>query len=36
MDAYMEVAASVYRGHPFYEPSEQAAILRLVIPSFAI
>jgi len=36
LDAYMEVAASVYRGHPFYEPSEQAEILRRVLPSFKI
>ncbi len=28
MEAYMKVAASVYRDHPFYEPSQQAAILR--------
>lgn len=28
VDAYMEIGASVYRNHPFYEPSEQAAILR--------
>jgi hypothetical protein len=27
-EAYMRVAASVYRGHPFYEPAEQVAILR--------
>lgn len=31
-DAYMETGASVYRGHPFYEPSEQAEILRRVLP----
>ena len=31
LDAYMEVGASVYRNHPFYEPSEQAAILRRVL-----
>jgi len=36
LDAYMEVAASVYRGHPFYEPSEQAAILRRALPSFSV
>jgi RNA polymerase sigma factor (sigma-70 family) len=30
-DAYMEAGASVYRGHPFYEPSEQATILRRVL-----
>lgn len=27
-DAYMRLAASVYRNHPFYEPAEQAAMLR--------
>ncbi len=27
-DVYMRVAADVYRNHPFYEPPEQAAILR--------
>ena len=32
MDAYMEAGASVYRGHPFYAPSEQTAILRRVLP----
>ena len=31
LDAYMEVGASVYRNHPFFEPSEQAAILRRVL-----
>jgi RNA polymerase sigma factor (sigma-70 family) len=31
MDAYMEAGASVYRNHPFYEPSEQAAILRRIL-----
>lgn len=36
LEAYMEVAASVYRGHPFYEPAVQAAILRRVLPSFTI
>lgn len=25
-EAYMEIGASVYRNHPFYEPSEQAEI----------
>lgn len=28
METYMKVAANVYRGHPFYEPAEQAAMLR--------
>jgi len=27
-EAYMKVAAEVYRDHPFYEPAEQAAMLR--------
>lgn len=31
-EAYMEAGASVYRNHPFYEPSEQAEILRRVLP----
>jgi RNA polymerase sigma factor (sigma-70 family) len=31
IDAYMEIGASVYRNHPFYEPSEQAAIVRRVL-----
>ncbi len=36
LEAYMQVAATVYRGHPFYEPAEQAAILRRVLPSFTV
>jgi RNA polymerase sigma factor (sigma-70 family) len=36
LEVYMEVAASVYRNHPFYEPAEQAAILRRVLPSFTV
>jgi RNA polymerase sigma factor (sigma-70 family) len=36
LDAYMEVAASVYRNHPFYEPAEQAAILRRVLSNFTV
>ena len=35
-DAYMQTAARVYRNHPFFEPSEQTAILRKVIPSLSI
>jgi RNA polymerase sigma factor (sigma-70 family) len=31
IDAYMEAGSSVYRNHPFYEPTEQAAILRRVL-----
>ena len=27
-DTYMEVGASIYRDHPFYEPAEQTVILR--------
>jgi UDP-N-acetyl-D-mannosaminuronic acid transferase (WecB/TagA/CpsF family) len=33
-DTYMQLAASIYRNHPFFEPSEQSAILRRVLPSF--
>jgi hypothetical protein len=36
LEAYMEVASSVYRGHPFFEPSKQAEMLRRVLPSFSI
>jgi RNA polymerase sigma factor (sigma-70 family) len=36
MDAYMEIGASVYRNHPFYEPSEQAEILRRVLPPLTL
>ncbi|MGD0799769.1 MAG: RNA polymerase sigma factor [Terracidiphilus sp.] len=32
MEAYIEAGASVYRGHPFYEPAEQAEMLRRVLP----
>jgi len=32
-DAYMRIAADVYRNHPFYEPAEQAAILRRELDS---
>jgi hypothetical protein len=32
----MEMGASVYRGHPFYEPSEQAAILRKALAQLSI
>jgi RNA polymerase sigma factor (sigma-70 family) len=35
-DAYMEAVASVYRNHPFYEPPEQAEILRRVLPPMTI
>jgi len=36
IDAYMQIAASVYRGHPFYEPSEQAAMLRRVLAPLSL
>jgi RNA polymerase sigma factor (sigma-70 family) len=36
MYAYMKVGASVYRNHPFYEPSEQAEILRQALKSLTI
>lgn len=36
LKAYTEVAAIVYRNHPFYEPAEQAAILRRVLPAFIV
>jgi RNA polymerase sigma factor (sigma-70 family) len=32
-EAYMRVAADVYRDHPFYEPQEQARMLREVLAS---
>jgi RNA polymerase sigma factor (sigma-70 family) len=35
-DAYMEIGASVYRNHPFYEPSEQAAILRKALAQLSV
>lgn len=36
LDAYVQAASDVYRGHPFYEPAQQAAILRRVLPSLSI
>jgi RNA polymerase sigma factor (sigma-70 family) len=36
IDAYMEVGASVYRDHPFYDPSEQAAILRRILGQLSL
>jgi RNA polymerase sigma factor (sigma-70 family) len=36
IDAYMEIGASVYRNHPFYEPSEQAEILRKALAQISI
>jgi hypothetical protein len=35
-DAYMEVGACVYRDHPFYEPAEQAEMLRRVLESTSL
>lgn len=35
-DAYMKVGASVYRGHPFYEPREQARMLRDALASTSL
>ncbi|HLK68498.1 MAG TPA: RNA polymerase sigma factor [Bryobacteraceae bacterium] len=31
-DAYMRLAASLYRGHPFYQPADQVEILRKALP----
>jgi RNA polymerase sigma factor (sigma-70 family) len=36
VDAYMKVGAQVYRDHPFYEPAEQAVILRRVLESISL
>jgi RNA polymerase sigma factor (sigma-70 family) len=36
IDAYMKVGADVYRGHPFYEPSEQVAKLREELRSVSL
>jgi RNA polymerase sigma factor (sigma-70 family) len=36
VDAYMEIGAKVYRNHPFFEPSQQAEILRRVLPSLTL
>jgi RNA polymerase sigma factor (sigma-70 family) len=35
-EAYMQAGTAVYRNHPFYEPSEQAAILRRVLPPLSL
>ena len=35
-EAYMQHAASLYRDHPFYEPAEQAAIVRLMLESVSL
>ncbi len=36
LEAYMKVARDVYRNHPFYEPAEQVAKLRLVLEKVSI
>jgi len=36
MDAYMKVAAQVYRNHPFYEPAEQVARLRQALKDVSL
>lgn len=36
MDAHMKVAANVYRNHPFYEPPEQAAMLREALKTVSL
>jgi hypothetical protein len=36
MDAYMKIAASVYRNHPFYEPSEQVEMLRRALTAISL
>jgi RNA polymerase sigma factor (sigma-70 family) len=36
MDAYMKVGAQVYRDHPFYEPAEQAAMLREALKTVSL
>jgi RNA polymerase sigma factor (sigma-70 family) len=35
-DVYMEMGASVYRNHPFYQPFEQAAILRQALGQLSL
>lgn len=36
IDAYMKIGAKVYRGHPFYEPQEQVALLRGVLGQLSL
>jgi len=36
IDAYMKVAAQVYRDHPFYEPAEQVEILREALKTVSL
>jgi RNA polymerase sigma factor (sigma-70 family) len=35
-EAYMKMAANVYRDHPFYEPAGQAAVLRQALESVSL
>jgi len=35
-DAYSKLSAKVYRDHPFYEPAQQVAMLRKVLPSMPL
>jgi RNA polymerase sigma factor (sigma-70 family) len=35
-DAYMKVAADLYRDHPFYEPAEQVIMLRRALASVSL
>jgi len=35
-DAYVRFAASLYRGHPFYEPAEQVTMVRRVLASISL
>jgi len=36
IDAYMKVAAQVYRDHPFYEPAEQVEMLREALKTVSL
>jgi hypothetical protein len=36
IDAYMKIAAQVYRDHPFYEPAEQVATLRQALRAVSL
>jgi RNA polymerase sigma factor (sigma-70 family) len=36
IDAYMNVAAHVYRDHPFYQPAEQVAALRQALAAISL
>jgi RNA polymerase sigma factor (sigma-70 family) len=35
-DAYLKFASSLYRGHPFYEPAGQVAMLRRMLASISL